>query len=229
MGKTLKDIVSARLAELGRNPFEAARIGGLERSFVNDILIGRKRSVRGSNLVKLSKALDLTPADIILEAEGEQLVKTTACPTSVRVRGETAAGLWFEHDDLINEEPEPIPVIPGRYSNLVQFAYRVSGPSMNKKRIHHGDYVICVPYFEARMQPETGDIVVVERRRGHLIERSCKELQVIGDGYELWPRSTDARFQDPIRIKNRKDNSADDGTEIEIVGLVIAVHLQIGR
>jgi SOS-response transcriptional repressor LexA len=150
-------------------------------------------------------------------------------PVLVPVRGDTAAGLWFEHEHMIDEEPEPIPAVPGKYSNLEQFAYRVSGLSMNKKRIHHGDYVICVNYFDVRAYPESGDIVVVERRRGHLIERSCKELQVVGDGYELWPRSTDPRFADPIRIKNRHDAEADDGTQIEIVGLVIAVHVPIGR
>jgi hypothetical protein len=52
----LQRAVIARLKELKRNPFEAARLGGLERSFVNDILIGRKRSVRGENLERLARA-----------------------------------------------------------------------------------------------------------------------------------------------------------------------------
>jgi len=47
-----------RLKALNRNPFEAARLGGLDRSFVNDILIGRKPSVRGDNLERLARALD---------------------------------------------------------------------------------------------------------------------------------------------------------------------------
>ena len=54
----LQRAVMARLKELDRNPFEAARLGGLDRSFVNDILIGRKRSVRGDNLERLARALD---------------------------------------------------------------------------------------------------------------------------------------------------------------------------
>jgi SOS-response transcriptional repressor LexA len=231
MRKSLKDIVSDRLSGLDRNPFEAARVGGLERSFVNDILIGRKQSVRGANFIKLAKALDLTPQELLAQTQGEDLrdINPTGRPFPVHVRGNTAAGHWFEHDDMIDEPPEPIPSIPGRYPGLEQFSYRISGASMNKKRIHHGDYVICVNYFDARAYPESGDIVVVERRRGHLIERSCKELQVVGDGYELWPRSTDPRFTDPIRIKHRQDTEADDGTQIEIVGLVIAVHVPIGR
>ena len=54
----LQRAVMARLEELDRNPFEAARVGELERSCVNDILIGRKRSVRGQNLERLARALD---------------------------------------------------------------------------------------------------------------------------------------------------------------------------
>lgn len=54
----LQRVVMERLRELDRDPFEAARLGGLERSFVNDILIGRKRSVRAENLERLARALD---------------------------------------------------------------------------------------------------------------------------------------------------------------------------
>ena len=58
MAQTLKEIVSTRLAELERNPFDAARIGGLERSYVNDILIDKKFSIRQDMAPKLAKALD---------------------------------------------------------------------------------------------------------------------------------------------------------------------------
>jgi hypothetical protein len=58
MAYELRRTVMERLKELDRNPFEAARLGGLDRSFVNDILIGRKRSVRGENLERLARALD---------------------------------------------------------------------------------------------------------------------------------------------------------------------------
>lgn len=58
MAYELQRVVMERLRELDRNPFEAARLGGLDRSFVNDILIGRKRSVRGDNLERLARALD---------------------------------------------------------------------------------------------------------------------------------------------------------------------------
>lgn len=65
MKGTLKTRVERRLAELDRNPFEAARIGGLERSFINDIIIEKKTSVRGENINKLAAALDWTIEDVL--------------------------------------------------------------------------------------------------------------------------------------------------------------------
>lgn len=62
---TLKTVVSKRLAQIGKNAFEAARDGGLERNFVNDIVNGKKQSVRGDNLAKLAKGLDATPAEVL--------------------------------------------------------------------------------------------------------------------------------------------------------------------
>jgi hypothetical protein len=76
----LQRAVTERLKELKRNPFEAARLGGLERSFVNDILIGRKRSVRGENLERLARALDWD-SRILLDAAGRSLPPRGFSPT----------------------------------------------------------------------------------------------------------------------------------------------------
>lgn len=137
----------------------------------------------------------------------------------IPVRGQAAAGVWLEYDGLQDEAFSPVPAVLTRYKRTTQFAYRIAGPSMDKARIFDGDYVICVDYWTVRARPETGDIVVVERRQGQLIERTCKQIVVVKDGFELWPRSSDARFQDPIRIAAQHDS--DDGIEVEVVGLVI--------
>ncbi|RUV84336.1 hypothetical protein EOA60_04540 [Mesorhizobium sp. M1A.F.Ca.IN.020.06.1.1] len=62
----LRQVVASRLNELGINPFEAARRGDLERSFVNDILIGKKHSVRTDKIGSLARALQIDPAELIL-------------------------------------------------------------------------------------------------------------------------------------------------------------------
>ena len=63
--KDLRTLISRRLAELDISPFEAARRGGLERCFVNDILVGKKRSVRGDNIGKLAAALETDPVSLL--------------------------------------------------------------------------------------------------------------------------------------------------------------------
>lgn len=156
--------------------------------------------------------------ETFLERGFEQVVR-------LPVRGETAAGKWLEFDDLDAERYPPISAVAGRYPVEEQFVFRVSGPSMDKSRIFDGDFVICVPYWHARTAPTSGDLVVVERRRGTVYERTLKELQVDGNVYELWPRSTDPRFQQPIRVPKNHDLTEDDGTTIEIVGLVIATYV----
>jgi SOS-response transcriptional repressor LexA len=143
----------------------------------------------------------------------------------IPVRGSTAAGRWLEFDDTEQDALSPIYAVAGRFPMEQQFAFKVSGPSMDKARIFDGDYVVCVPYWIARVAPTPGDLVVVERRRGTMFERTLKELQMTDSEFELWPRSTDARFQQPIRIKRNHDLIESDGTTVEIVGLVIASYV----
>lgn len=61
----LKTVVQRRLDQIGKNAFEAARDAGLGRDFVNDILNGKKSSVRGDNLEKLARGLDATPSEVM--------------------------------------------------------------------------------------------------------------------------------------------------------------------
>lgn len=138
----------------------------------------------------------------------------------VHLRGNIAAGVWIEHDDAA-QMTEDLPIVGGRWRSLEQCAYRVYGQSMDLKRIYDGDYVIAVPYFDARREPTNDDIVVVERKRGGLTERTVKQLVIDGARYELWPRSTDPRFQSPIPIDKQGEGVEDDGTTVEITGLVI--------
>ncbi len=136
----------------------------------------------------------------------------------VHVRGNVQAGIWTEFEEFPDAAGETIPTVPGRYASLEQWAYRVGGTSMTKARLFDGDYVICVPYFMARKAVTNADLVVVERRRGGATERTVKQIEIDQSGAcRLWPRSDDPRFQAPIPC----DGPEPDGTEIEIIGLVI--------
>lgn len=85
MENSLKYVVEGRLAELDRNPFDAAKRVKLERGFINDILIGRKTSVRGSSMAKLAEALDWSLEELIARLSGNGTGTT-------KIRGLAAAG-----------------------------------------------------------------------------------------------------------------------------------------
>jgi phage repressor protein C with HTH and peptisase S24 domain len=236
MAKTLKKVVEARLDELKRNKFEAERMGGFTKGFLNDILIGRKLNVRGANYEKLARALDWTPVELTEalfgpeEAEakvpvGDQAAIRDGQPIASRIiaiRGFTQAGQWneFEHweDDWHGEVS--IPEVPGVWPGLGQFAYLVKGNSMDALRIFDGEYVICVPYFEAREDLRAGDIVVVERVRNSAIERTVKQVEIEGRTVRFCPRSTDPKFK-PIIVKIEAEMKEANDTEVRIIGLVI--------
>lgn len=173
-----------------------------------------------------------TTVSWLLDGEGQQqapepeIVYDTPTATVV---GEVAAGRYLSTEFHDETKWDPVPFVPGRYANLEQFAYRVVGPSMDLKHISDGDFIICVPYFEARPAPQDNDIVVVENVRNRTIERTCKELVITKNTYELWPRSSSTVHSEPLVIP--KSSAVDGQPWLDETGLnaVIIVGLVIGR
>lgn len=140
METTLKEIVSMRLAELKRNAFEAARVGGLERSYVNDILIGKKNSVRGNNLVKLAKALDMEISDLV----PNRPKPSSETGFTIPIVGVVSAGGMIESEWEQQTEPLYEIEIPFSLSDDA-IGFEMRGESMMPKY-------------------DSGDIIVVERK-----------------------------------------------------------------
>lgn len=124
-----------------------------------------------------------------------------ALPQLVRLKiiGEVAAGVWLdtEADEFIEEEIE-LPEDP-RFPNEKQFVLRVRGTSINKKA-PHGALVRCLDLFAAPREPAEGDWVVARRQRGRTFETTVKELRTGPQGMELWPSSTDPKWQEPVPL-----------------------------
>ena len=109
-----------------------------------------------------------------------------------------------------------------------QIAFRVHGNSMDLAGIPDGSIILCVDVHRLS-DLESGDIVVVERREGHLVERTCKQLVATGGRAELWPRSSDPKHKAPIIIPDSCENETDDGLEVAVIGLVVTIMLDIAR
>lgn len=74
----LKSRVESRLEALGINAFEAARRMPAGRDYVNDILNGKKASVRGVKLEDLARALECDPGYLLGtggESQREELIR----------------------------------------------------------------------------------------------------------------------------------------------------------
>jgi phage repressor protein C with HTH and peptisase S24 domain len=137
MAQTLREIISTRLAELGRNPFEAARIGGLERSYVNDILIEKKLTVRPDKMLALARGLDMAASELFPELSGEVVNQT-----KLKVMGRVGAGqeILPEFEQI---EPDGLfEIVADVALPEGAIAFEVEGNSM-WPRYDPGDVVIC--------------------------------------------------------------------------------------
>jgi hypothetical protein len=232
MAKSLKDLVSERLQALNINAFEAARRGGFTRTFVNDIVTGRKKNVKGNQLASLAIALDTSPAFLLGEnvdagmpSAHAEVAANTSPLAKVIVAGTVEAGAFREvemADDFTQEvlfEPRD-----ELFPRARMLAFDVAGDSMNAltpRPIFPGDRVICVAYadIEDRLPLRDGMTVVVERSRdgGMMREWSIKQIELYEDRVEFHPRSLNAKHK-PIIIK--RDPHSDDGVTVTVIGLV---------
>lgn len=116
------------------------------------------------------------------------------------------------------------PVAPdSRYSQWPQWLEAVEGDSIDLL-IKPGSFAHVVDAIEMGYAARDGDLVVVERRRdgGSLCERTIKQVAIVGRSIELWPRSTNPKWQTPIILRAGVRPAED--IEVEIVGLVVGAY-----
>jgi phosphopantothenoylcysteine decarboxylase/phosphopantothenate--cysteine ligase len=71
--------VESRLQLLGKRPITAALDAGLERSYLRDLIVGKKQSIRSDMIEKVAEALGATPQELIaLQDSGERAPETKA-------------------------------------------------------------------------------------------------------------------------------------------------------
>ncbi len=137
---------------------------------------------------------------------------------------EAAAGRWLESEDTGSDIPRRN---PARYPFAEDcFAYKVVGRSIDQV-FQHGEYAICVNYNAVRSALRSGDLVVIERRRAGLLERTIKRLNIVPGACQLWPQSSDPKFQDPLIV--RDDMTADDGSQVKVLALVIGKYTELSK
>lgn len=129
--------------------------------------------------------------------------------------GEIAAGVWAEVNENQDMEVRRVPVAPDpAYPAEAQFALKVRGNSVNKTA-PNGTIIICVDIIKGEVEIRDGDLVVVERRKGPLVETTLKRVRKAAKGIELWPESDDPNHKEPIGLGAKGD------AEVTIKALVI--------
>lgn len=215
-----RERLRAALEEKGFNMKSASLKAGLNAAAVQQIVTNGK-DARAGTLQQLAEAHGLSLDAILLNRPaGGQPQLSSSDVRLAAVVGTVGAGLWFSLDSPPHLESEPVPYVPCRYPDLEQTAYKVVGPSMNRRKIEDGDFVIAVPYWDARIAPVAGDVAIVERSRdGGLVEWTIKEIEVTREAVRLIPRSDDPDYQEALVIP--RTTRADMYDAVRIVALVV--------
>lgn len=189
MENLIKRRVGERLSSLGYNPFEAARIAGLERSFINDLLVGKKQSIRGSKLPALAAALDCDQ-EYLLGIQPTPRAETDRKTVSegLRISGLCEAFAWRDFDFRPTSLPD-LTILPDeRYPAEGQVAFLVRGDHAAGMGVADGS-VLCVALAgtidAAGRHLRDGDAVLARRTKGDLIEITARTYSETKSGVQL--------------------------------------------
>jgi len=219
----LHERVHARLTELGMTVADASRRGKLSKDFIYDLVKGKKKGVQTRNLEKLAFALDCDTG-YLLGAQETPRQPGMEAPSRyvIPVAGEVAAGLWIDAGidggETYDLDPSPFPADP-RFPIEAQFDLIVRGTSINRFA-PEGHRLRCVAVDSYPWPILEDDMVVVERFRGDLRERTAKRIRRREGTLELWPDSDDPRWQEPFRV-DEEAGTIENGDVVRILGVVL--------
>lgn len=208
MSDLLRERVKERLDALEINPFEAARRGKFERSFVNDLLIGKKSTVRQKKLIELAEALECDP-EYLTGLQG--VPRSGGSVGAIRLAGVIEAGAWRTKGSF-SPPPDPLPLTPDpRYPANLQEAYLVRGDHAAGLGVIDASVVTV---YTGQISLRNGDVVVARQSRNDDEELS---IRVVAAG----------------ALCARPHRHADGGDAIpiataDVVGLVLASHRVFG-
>lgn len=166
-------------------------------------------------LAKLANAIGIAPPQIEGFSDGNP---TRAGIRHLPIRYEVGAGIWRSVHDASEAYGTGPVTESGAYAGFEQWLERVVTDSMNLE-YPVGTLLHVVDAIAIGYAPRTGDHVIIERTQdGGMAERTCKEIAVAPDRVELWSRSTNPRWSEPVVFA--KDGH-DGPYTVQIVGLVL--------
>ncbi len=212
----IREWMLTTLADTGWSVKAWAHQAGVAPSTIHRALKPDYEFVTSSRtLGRLATAAGVTPPDT--GSIEPAIVGATFLP----IRYEVGAGVWQEVLDTQVFLGVGTVASDPAFSGFPQWLERVMGDSMDKD-YRDGELVHVVDAIALGYAAQHGDHVVLVRRRldGAEMERTIKEVVRVPDGgLEFWPRSTNQRWNKPIKLG--PDGTGDDSVEVEVAALVI--------
>lgn len=145
----------------------------------------------------------------------------------VEVSGAVAAGRWLEQTAWAPSDRYDVKFGPPPYAGAKRFAVRMEGASMNRT-IQDGADLECLWIKFQHLEPQPGDLVIVERKAHDLTEMTCKRLGRDADGWFICGESFDEQYNEPLRIGEPDPEAVtDDG--IRVIGIVLSAKTDLAR
>jgi transcriptional regulator with XRE-family HTH domain len=221
---SLLNRIDRRLLEIGMSRERAARLAGRSRDFIRNLEKNPDKPTipRADHLFALARVLQCAP-EYLLGDSAEIGTPPTLRPVNAKlleVRYRVEAGPWREVEDMSESYGQHEVPTSLRYSGFEQWLEEVAGDSLDRL-ILPGRLVHVIDAIGLGYSPADGDIVVVERRRAGLSERTLKQVEITGRRTLLWPRSNNPKWQEPLDVSLVLREASDD-IVVEIVGLVVA-------
>ena len=202
-----------------------AATGGRSPNVVRDIMRGKSVNPTLDTILGLARALDKDLSEFVpsgaygsMGAPGAR----AAGPERLKVVGAVAAGIWREQTEWSDEDVYEIEVGPNPVAGGERFALRMEGHSMDRI-IPPGSDLECLRVTFGVVDPQPGDIVIVQRNRHDLQELTCKRLDFDGQNWVLRGESTRPEFQEPILI-GRPDDGHFGDDETAVIAIVLRSH-----
>lgn len=200
------DWIAEALDKPGKSRTGLAKAMGIHPSGVTALMQGT-RQLKLHEAQKAAAYLEVSLPSSLLPAVQELPI------SYVEITGEAAGGVWAEPGLRYRREVTSIPAEAGWPVDAI-FALRVRGDSINRKA-QDGDLVVCLDLTAAPRSPRPKDWVILERKRGGLIETSVKLVREQDGQVILSSFSDDPSFCETFSL------TAVDGEELRIAAYVL--------
>lgn len=215
----MSEISPEKLAEAieqaGTTPSALALAIGRDKDYIRDYLVGRKRSLKAGDLLKISQQINAPQMGSGLLTMKE--VTLTNDLPALPVVGTIRAGAWIETYMLEHDDQGTIPVARDpRFPYARQYALAVSGDSMDEEA-PDGSFVVCVDFAESGLRLKAGMIAHVESLEHGKSETTLKAITFKGNEVILMPRSSNAAHK-AIPLNGH------DEVTVVVRGIVLSVY-----